>query len=177
MSDPSAASTPRGEHGNGPVREALVVLAVFAVAGLLAGLLWAQLTEPVQVTKGPAGTGIDEVELGHQFAADGWFLVIGGVAGIALGAAVTAWGVVRGRQLVSLVLLVLAGAALATVVMRLTGRVAGPGDPEAVLADAPVLSTAPARLEVHAPVVDLTWMVAVLLGTLGVLLSPLRRDH
>jgi hypothetical protein len=159
----------------GALREVALVLGVFAVAAVVAGLLWAHLTDPVLVMKGPTGVGIDEVELGRQFGADGWFLVLGGVAGLALGAALTAWGVVRDRQLVLWVLLVLAGAALATLLMRFTGRIAGPGDPEAALAGAPVGQTAPARLQVHASIVDLTWLVAALMGSLAVLLSPLRR--
>jgi hypothetical protein len=172
---PSAASSPLSRTV--ALREAAWVLGVFAAAGVAAGLLWAQVTDPVLVTKGPTGVGIDEVELGHQFGADGWFLVLGGTAGLALGAAVTVWGVVRDRQLVLWVLLVLAGAALATLLMRLTGGLAGPGDPVAALAGAPVGATAPARLRVHASIVDLTWMVAALVGALAVLLSPLRRGR
>ncbi len=173
----TTADATRTGGGGGALREVAAVLALFAVAGVVAGVLWAQVTDPVLVTKGPAGVGIDEVELARQFGADGWFLVLGGVAGLLLGAAVTAWAVVGRRQLVVVVLLVLAGAALATLLMRFTGRLAGPGDPRAALADAPVGATAPARLQVHASIVDLTWMVAALLGALAVLLSPLRRSR
>jgi hypothetical protein len=173
----SSGATGAGSQRGGPaLAEALVVLGAFAVAGMLAGLVWALVTEPVQVTKSAAGVGIDEVELSYQFASDGWFVVVGGLTAVVLGAATTAWAVVRRRHLVGTVLLVLAGAALATVLMRATGRLAGPGDPEAALAQAPVGATAPAQLRVHASVADLTWLTSAMVGALAVLLSPLRRQ-
>lgn len=167
-SSAGAATRPRA------LAEAVLVVGLFAVAGVLGGLVWSRVTKRVQVIKGPSGVGIDEVELGHQFAADGWFVVVGGLAALLLGAAMMLWAVVRRRQLVGTVLVLLAGAAAATVLMRLTGRLAGPGDPEAALAQAPVGATAPAQLGLHAPVADLTWMFAALVGALAVLLAPVR---
>ena len=150
-------------------RDAAVVLGSFLLLGALAGVLWWALVDPAEFTKFPsAGSAMDEVDLGKQFSADGWYVVIAAVAGLVSGMAITGW---RSRDPLLTSALLVVGAALAAAVMAGVGYLLGPGNPQAVLEGAKVGAHVPERLDVSATAAYLAWPIAVLTGALVVLLG------
>ncbi|HET6624842.1 MAG TPA: hypothetical protein VFG63_00495 [Nocardioidaceae bacterium] len=163
-----AAATRGGAGAVG--RDLAVVLGCYLVLGLVCGLLWWLLVDPASFTKVKAGGGsMGEVELGKRFNGDGWFAVIGGVAGVASGVALTWW---RSRDFLLTTVLLLLGAALAAAAMAVTGHALGPGDPDAALAAAKAGTHVPIELEVTAKASYLVWPIAALIGSLVVLWTP-----
>jgi hypothetical protein len=158
-----------------------VVLGSLVVLGLLCGVLWSLVASPAEFTKLSNGGSMDEDQLSRQFGVDGWYVLIGGLAGLAAGL-VLAWR--RSRDpLVTSVLLVL-GTVLAAAVMALVGHLLGPGDPRAALRAAKVGAHVPQRLDVglrpvrpfgtylrDTAAVYLSWPVGALTGALFVLLG------
>jgi hypothetical protein len=113
---PTAAPTAPGRPGW--LRQLGVVTAVAVATTLLgapAGWLWAALAPRVEVIKHADGFAYAEPEPEQAIAADGWFALVGLVAGISL--AVLAWVLLRRYRgvamLVGLIVGSLAGAALA----------------------------------------------------------------
>jgi hypothetical protein len=149
-------------------RDAAAVLGCLLVLGVLGGVAWALLVSPAEFTKLRDGGSMSEVQLGRRFAADGMYVVIAGIAGLAAGGALSWW---RSRDpLLTSGLLVL-GSVLAAGAMSLTGHLLGPGDTGAALAAARVGARVPERLDVDVLTVYLVWPVAVLAGALLVLLG------
>lgn len=159
----------------GPARavgsDVLAVLGAYLLLGLVCGLAWWLLVDPATFTKVGDGGSMSEVQLGKRFDADGWYSVVGGVAGLASGLALTRW---RSRDFVLTTVLLLLGAAAAAAVMAVTGHLLGPGDPDAALAAATAGTGVPVQLEVTARATYLVWPIAALVGSLGVLWSPSR---
>jgi len=162
-------------------RDAVVVLGTLVVLGLLGGVLWAMVVSPAEFTKLADGGTMSEDQLGRQFGADGWYVVIGAVAGFAAGLVLSWW---RSRDPVLTSMLLVAGSVLASVVMALVGHLLGPGDPEAALQAASVGAHVPQRLDVgirpvwplgaylrDTATVYLCWPVGALLGALFVLVG------
>ncbi|HEX5016434.1 MAG TPA: hypothetical protein VFX15_02475 [Actinomycetes bacterium] len=113
------------------VRPALLVAVGTAlggvVLGVVMGVLWWWITPTETWMKLENGLGPAELSSSQWFAADGWFLILGGVAGLVL--AGLAW--LRGRgHPIGLFFGVLAGAALLAVVAWSLGGILGPPDPE-----------------------------------------------
>ena len=162
-----------GSGGGGraprPVQEAVVVVGVLLVLGALCGLLWSRLVAPAQFTKLTRGAAMGEVELGKQFARDGWYVVIALVAGLLAGATVLRW---RPRAPLLAVGLLLVGCCAAAAVMAWVGHLLGPGDPEPLLSAAKVGAHVPQQLRADTFVVYLAWPFGALLGALLVLLGP-----
>jgi hypothetical protein len=146
----------------------MIVIGAFALLGVFAGVLWWLLVSPAEFTKLPSGGSMGEVDLGRQFNADGWYVVIAAVLGLVSGLALTWW---RSRDPLLTSLLLIPGSAAAAVLMALTGHLLGPGPTRAALAAAKVGARVPERLDVDTIVVYLTWPIAVLLGSLVVLLG------
>ncbi len=146
-----------------------VVLGAFLVAGIAAGVLWPVLVDPVVVTRTELGLSTDEVALSNRFSNDGWYAVLGGVLGLGLGLGLTAWR--RTHEVVTLLVLV-AGALLATLVSAQLGRWLGPDDPNRALADAAIGASAPDVVRVSAEGVYLVWPIAAVAGALIVLWGP-----
>ncbi|MCA1982505.1 hypothetical protein [Nocardioides nematodiphilus] len=123
-----AAAEARVERG--ALRQAAVIVAIFAIAGVLCGLLWEALWTPAQ------GGVIKHVWYPVSwyawqdtfFAASAWYIVVGAVAGLLLGA-LAAWRFDR-AEMVSLAAVVVGGL-VAALLMRLVGMHRGPGDPQA----------------------------------------------
>lgn len=101
----------RAEAGPGrTLLVAVVVAAVVAATGLFTGWLWATVSPRLAVVKGGDGSFYyADAEPEQAVAADGWFLIIGIVAGIVF--AVLAWALLR-RYRGSLVLVALVVGAL-----------------------------------------------------------------
>lgn len=159
-------SRPRVRGGLG--RDVVVVVGGLLVLGLVCGVLWWLLVDPAAYTKTRDGGIMSEADLSRQFAADGMYVVIAGVAGLASGLALSWW---RTRDPLLTSALLLVGSAVAAVAMVLTGHLLGPGDPGAVLSAARRGTRVPVRLDVDAFTVYLAWPVAVLSGALVVLLG------
>ena len=165
--------TPPPPSGGGSGRVAtdvLVVLAAAALLGVLIGLLWPQLADPVTVVRTESGLVRDEVALAEQFDALGWYSVLSEVGGGLLGAVMLAWR--RTDEVVTLVAVV-AGAFLAAWLAARVGLAVGPGDPAAVLSEAAEGDTAPAALTLDAAAAYWVMPLFATLGALLYLLSPL----
>jgi hypothetical protein len=171
----------------GAVSEAVRVVGVLLVLGLLCGALWSLVVTPAEFTKLANGGSMDEDQLARQFGADAWYVVIGAPAGLAAGIALS-WR--RSRDPVSTSGWLVVGSVVAAVVMALTGHLLGPGDPQAALVAAKVGAHVPESLRVGTlpvwPLTDylrdtmsiyLAWPVGVLAGALCGLLSRTPDDE
>ncbi len=167
---PDAPHRPRRR---GVARPVLLVLGLYLVLGLVAGVVWWQVAPTAEFVKLRNGSGsMGDVGLGRQFDADGWYVVVAGVAGLLSGLvlmAVTIWR--RGDELVVLPAM-LVGSVVAALVMARLGHLLGPDDPAQALAGAAVGARVPDVLSLTAQTAYLTWPVAVLFGALMVLLGP-----
>jgi hypothetical protein len=149
-------------------RDAVVVLGVLLVLGVLGGVLWSQVVTPALFTKTARGGAMGEDELNVQFGAVGWYVVIALVAGAGAGAALSWW---RSRDALVTAALLVVGSALAAAAMALVGHLLGPADPTAALATARIGATVPDQLRVDTVLAYLSWPVAVLAGALVVLVG------
>lgn len=156
-------------RGQGLVADVVVVLGTFLVLGIAAGVAWSLLVDPAEYTKVPGGSGaMGELDLAKRFGADGWFAVIGIVAGFLAGVGLTWW---RTRDFRVTTALLVPGAAVAAATMAYVGRLLGPGDSGAALAGVRRGDSVPVELAVSSLPVYLTWPIAVLAGALMVLWS------
>jgi uncharacterized membrane protein YeaQ/YmgE (transglycosylase-associated protein family) len=149
-------------------RDALLTLATMALLGVVAGVLWSQLADPVVATRTAEGVSSGEVDLAKQVTSDGWFAAIGFVGCLVAGVVLMVWR--RRDEVVTLVALV-AGAVLAAWLCRQVGTLLGPDPAAQTLANAAVGKTAEDQLQVHTWVVYLTWPFGAVLGSLVVLLG------
>lgn len=157
-----------------PRRDLLLPLGAMVVLGVVAGVLWSQLADPVVATRTAEGIGSGEAALGKQVSADAWFAVIG-LVGCALAGA----GLMLRRgvdELVSLLALV-AGSVLAAWLCVQVGQLLGPAPAAETLAKAAVGKTAEDQLQVHVWVAYLTWPFGAGVGALLVLLGSRGSDR
>lgn len=166
--EPGPASPRRGIEGRGVLKDVVVVLVSFLVAAVVVGVLWPQLVDPVEVVRDEAGLLTGEVALGERFDTVGWYSLLAGGAGLLLGALLAAR--CRTDEVVTLVAIV-AGACLAAWLSAQVGTWVGPSDPEQVLADAKVGTTAPDQVVLTADVAYLVWPISALVGCATVLWS------
>lgn len=152
----------------------VLVVVAFGLVGVLAGLLWPQLVDPVMVTRTGAGTATGEVDLSERFDNDGWYSVLAAGLGLLLGVLLTLWLRRRREPEVPALVAVLVGAALAAWLMARVGTAVGPSDPVTVLADAEIGANAPDRVRVSAGAAYLVWPIAAVAGALAVLWRPSR---
>lgn len=173
----------RAEGGTGAdlrsmLLDAVVVLGAFLLVGLVAGVLWPHLVQPVDVTRTSAGIVTGELDLSHRIDNDGWYSVLGALGGLVLGIVLTLW---RRTNEVVTVLLVTSGAFLAAWVAAKVGTALGPDNPQKALAHAAVGATAPDRVTVSAHAAYLVWPIAAVVGAVVVLWRPftprIRRDE
>jgi hypothetical protein len=151
------------------VRDVVVVLVTFLVAGVAVGVLWPQLVEPVMVTRTDVGLSTGEVPLTRRFEHDAWYSLLGGGAALFLGVLLTLWR--RAHETVTLVAVVLA-ALLAAAVSSFVGTAVGPEPADVVLAEAEVGATAPDELTVTADAAYLAWPLGAVVGAVVVLWAP-----
>jgi len=156
------------------LRDAGVVAAWFVVLGVVAALLWWQLTPLAEYTRTATNAEMDEEQLGVQVSADGWYFVIAAVGGLVSGVALLSW---RRRDPVAMVVLVTLGALLGAWVMLRVGLWLGPADPKSVIPHVAVGAKVPMQLEPHAHGVVTVWPIATLLGALGVIWGLDDRRH
>ena len=149
----------------------LLLLALFAVAGVAGGYAWRYLwTPPEGVARGGQWipTPVEE-GLQNDFSAVGWYVVVALTLGLLLGA-LTAF-VLDGAEIVG-VLVALAGSVLAGYLILTVGERLSPPDPDAVAAKSPDDSEIPGDLEfdgwtplLSAPIGALTALSTVYLLT------------
>lgn len=144
------------------------ILGSFALLGVLCGVAWLLLVDPAQKVRVEGGVGQSEIELARMFGYDGWYAVIAAAVALIAGLVLSNW---RSRDPLATLLFVLAGSALAAVLMQGTGYLLGPADPAAVLRDAPLGTTADVQMTVSGLATYLAWPMAALLGALISLLS------
>ncbi|MGY2875272.1 hypothetical protein ACVW00_002462 [Marmoricola sp. URHA0025 HA25] len=161
--------------GHPLVRDAVVVVAWFAVAAAIGALVWWQVTPLAEFTRTATNAQMDEEQLGRQVSADGWFFVIGALGGLVSGIALLT---LRRRDPVATVVLVALGGLLASWLMLRLGVWLGPANPKDVLSDVAVGHKVPLQLKTHTAGVDFAWPLGALLGAVGVLWSSDdRRGH
>lgn len=108
------------------LRQVLLVLVVFAVAGALAGVVWEWVWTP------PTGVALEQEflldgdGLRGEFSGTALYVVIAAVTGLLLGVLVA---VLSDRDELATLVVVVAGSALAGWVMLRTGVALGPPDP------------------------------------------------
>jgi len=156
------------------VVDVLVILGVFVVSGVVVGVVWPHLVEPVRVTRTDFGLLTGETALSNRFDTDGWFIVLGGGVGLVLGGLLTWW---RRADEVVTVVAVAVGAGVAAVVAAWLGHQLGPDDPTTVLRHAKVGATALDVVKVHAKAAYFVWPMLALVGALVVLWSRPARSH
>jgi hypothetical protein len=162
-------------------RDAAVVVGVLLVLGILAGVVWSLVVTPAEFTRLPHGGQMGEDQLGRQFGADGWYVVIAVLTGLVAGVLLSWW---RSTHVLATVAALVAGALVAAAAMSLTGHLLGPEKATTALDAAKLGSRVPEGLDVGLrPVwplwpylkdtlsVYLSWPVGVLVGALLVLVG------
>jgi len=159
----------RQSSARGPLADVGIVLGAFVVLGLVCGVAWWLLVDLAEFSGARSGgASMGELELGKRFNADGWYAVLGMVAGFLAGVLLTWW---RSRDSLLTTLLLLPGARLAAATTALVGGLLGPGEPATTGTVLAPGETVPVALTVTADVVYLMWPVAALAGALMVLWS------
>ena len=148
------------------LRDVAVCLGVLLVLGVLCAVVWWRLAPTPEFTKFHNGSAMGEDQLSLRFAADAWYSVVAGLAGL-LSGAVLAWRRDRDPLLTSLVILLGAGAAGG--VMSWVGHQLWPSNPSAALAAAKVGAHVPDELVLSSHTAYLMWPIGALLGALIVL--------
>jgi hypothetical protein len=165
---------PRRRRGSG-LADLVWVLCYFAVAGVLAGLVWWQVVTPAYFVRTSDNAVMLQAELAQRVQADGWFVVIGFVAALLGGVLLTAW---RAR---SPMLVMLAGyaASLGAGILALeVGTRLGHHDVAALARTAKVGAHVPDSLGVISHLVVIAWPIGFLVSSLVILwgTSPRSRD-
>ena len=145
---------------------------VGAVLGVAMGIIWWWVAPTELWTVVDGGLVPAEIDYTAWFAADAWFLVLGGVAGILLAA--ISWGPGRHRP-VALAAGVIVGAVLAALAAWVVGGALGAPDPQTVAETADAGTTVPGALGIRAGAV-VFGPALTSLTVLALLLSNARID-
>lgn len=148
--------------------DAVWVVGTLAVLGVVGALVWDALVDLPSYQRTAQGAVLDQVQLAGLIGIDGWFVAVGGVAGLVAGGALMYFR--PGDPLLTVVWLA-AGGALAAWLMVEVGLLVGPADPGSVLSSLKPGEHAAVQLHPHATGVEFIWPIAALLGGLLVLLS------
>lgn len=160
------AAAPRRLLTHPVARDLAVVLVWFVALGVLAALIWWQVTPLAHYTRTATNAEMGEEQLGQQVAADGWYLVIGAVCGLLSGVALLS---LRWRDPLLMVAAVTVGSLLGAWLMLRVGLWLGPADPKSVLPHAAVGTKVPLQLKPGASSVVYVWPITALLGAIGVI--------
>jgi len=160
---PAPSPAPASSRVLAALVDVLIVVAWFAVAGLVGGWVWAHVTSLPQVTKTGANATVPSEELVKQVGMDGWFFLIAVVGGVLSGVLLLAW---RHRDPLLTVALVTLGGGLASWLMLQAGEAFGPGDPIAKLRRLPDGAHVSEQLRLHADGVAWVWPIAAAFGAL-----------
>ena len=142
------------------LHSAVLAGALSGVLGLVVGVLW-RLAVPLPVLQNEGGVALPVGGTETAVAADGWFAVLAGVAGVVVAVALVA--LVRRGRLGVLVGLV-AGGVLGAVVAWRTGVLLGPPSVAESLSTVPAGDRFDGPLEISAPGVMLAWPTAAVIS-------------
>ncbi len=158
----AAPEKPARLGSSGVLADLAWVLGLFAVAGAAAGVAWWKLAKPALYTRTSDNAVMFQGELGNRVQSDGWFVVIGLVAGILVGVVLIQWR--RGHPL--LVVLVGYAASLGAAALAMwLGRMLGHQDVAALLRKAAVGDHIPDSLNVISRLVVVAWPIGFLIGS------------
>jgi hypothetical protein len=145
------------------VRAVVVTCVLFAVAGAIAGWLWAELADPPAYEVLRAGAIMGEEQAGREFGVDVTYALIALAFAVPIGL-LTGWRWHRVGW--PQVLAAAGGAAIASVVAWQLGVQLGPSDPADALSTAQVGDLLPEQLDVHAMGLLLAWPMGALVGVI-----------
>lgn len=149
-----------------------ILLAIWLVAGVLAGMFWQAIVPlPSYQVNLDGFAATSERGLADYIAGDAWFVVIGLVLGVASGLLSWRWFAGLGWPVVPLAI---GGSLVMGAVCWLVGWLLGPGPFDPRLAAARPGDVLPIELTVHGPAALLAWPFGACLVVL--LLSALTRD-
>jgi hypothetical protein len=160
------AAAPRRPLAHPVVRDLAVVLVWFVALGVLAAVIWWQVTPLADYTRTATSAEMGEEQLGRQVSADGWYLTIGAFGGLLSGIALLS---LRWRDPLLMVASVTVGSLLCAWVMLRVGLWLGPPDPKTVLPHVAVGTKVPLQLKPGASGVVYVWPITALLGAIGVI--------
>ncbi|GLW12203.1 hypothetical protein Misp01_73310 [Microtetraspora sp. NBRC 13810] len=147
------------------LRDVAVTVLTLAVLGVLAGLIWSLVAPRAPYVSTPEGAQLADPSTQALIAADGWFAVITGVAGLVCG--VLAY--VLGRQRLLILLGLTGGSILAAWLARWTGGAVSFGT-AAVSASGATAAVVPGALRLTATGVVTTWPLLAV-AAFGVLMG------
>ncbi len=154
--------------------QAVVVVGLLSLAGVVAGLVWEWIWTPPSGVVVDQRWFLDEQGLPHDFSGTGSYVAVAAVAGLLVGAAVAL--LFARSELVTLAA-VLVGAALAGWVMYRVGVLAGPPDPRGLASSLEDGTPLPARLRVAGQSPFVAFPSGALVGLLVVYLGQARADR
>jgi hypothetical protein len=158
----AASEEPARRRSAGVLADLLWVVGLFAVAGAAAGVVWWKVAKPASYTRTSDNAVMFQGELGQRVQSDGWFLVIGLVAGILVGVVLIQW---RRRNPLLVVLVGYAASLGAAALMLWLGRTLGHQDVAALLRKAAVGDHIPDSLNVISRLVVVAWPIGFLIGS------------
>lgn len=156
------------QERSGLIQDIGWILGYFLAAGFVAGLVWWQVVDPPYFMRTSQGGVMDQAQLSHRVRADGWFMAIGGVAGLLGGIGLTRWR--DGRPVLVLLVGVVASVAAGGLALEL-GRLLGHRDVSALLKSATVGAHISDKLDVISPMVLAAWSMGFLVGSVAILLG------
>lgn len=146
---------------------AAVVVGAFAIASLIAALIWNAATDLPRWQRAGQSLSMGPVEATKTVGIDAVYLVVSVPIALAVGAALMYR--LRRTPVTTVAFIALAGICAAALMERF-GLMIGPSSPADVLRTAASGATAPVRLQIQASGVVLAWPGGALLGALLVLL-------
>jgi hypothetical protein len=160
--------------GGGSLRDALLLLTLFAVGGALAGLVWNWLWSPPTgiVLDGvwyPEGDGVSGV-----FAGTGLYVLVAAGTGVVLG---VLSGLLADRRELLTLALVVVGSSLAAGVMVLVGTLDTPPDPQPIAARADDYTRLPGQLEVGGASPHVALPIGAVAGLCTMFIGLARKPH
>jgi hypothetical protein len=150
-----------GRAERGGLRAFLIIVGVFAVLGIAAGVVWQQMAPQVEMRMTEIGPyPVSELEAGQLMSMDGWYAALAGCLGLIAGSVLAT---IFLKHAWTMVLSLLAGACLAAILAFTIGTVMGNG--EIIVAwqpEAKLWAPLSAPLQLHAYGVALIWPIAAL---------------
>ena len=158
--------TPPPRRRGGGLADVVWVLGYFAVAGVVAGVVWWKVVTPAYFVRTSNNAVMVQGELSQRVQADGWFVVIGFLAALLGGLVLTAW---RGRSPLLVLLVGYAASVGAGILALRIGIRLGHQDVAALARVAKVGAHVPDSLGVISHLVVIAWPLGFLVSSLVVL--------